>query len=109
MDSIEWFRLLFVGLSCLGGGVGVAKLFTVKSTNDHIEALADKTGMESVALFSDSVLKMLQAAQSSAESSMRQAASAYSEAEKCKRELAILKRWIMDQGLIPPTNLDAYQ
>lgn len=105
MTLTELIRLLFVGLTALGGGIGVAKLLSVRSTNKNIEAKTGKTGIEATAIFSDSVLKMLQNAQQSADKSMRQAERALKEAEHCREELAYLRRWIISQGLTPPDPL----
>lgn len=108
MDLADGIRLLFVGLTAGGGGVGLARLFYVKNTNKHLDALAQKTGVEATAIFSDSVLKMLQNAQNSAERATQQAEQALSEAERCKEELAYLRRWIISQGLVPPAKGFSY-
>lgn len=102
MTLEEYLRLIFAALTALGGGYGLAKLLSVKKTNESIEAATGKTGVEATAIFSDSVLKMLKNAQESADKSRRLAENAFAEAQRCQEELAFLRRWIIEQGLTPP-------
>lgn len=98
------FQLVFVALTALGGGMGLSKLLSVRSTNRKVLAESGKTGIEATAIFSDSVLKMLQQAQNTADKASRQAEQAVAEALKCREEIAYLRRWIIEQGLTPPLN-----
>lgn len=104
MTTTELVRLFFVGLTALGGGVGISKILSIKSTNKNLEAKTGKTGIEATAIFSESVLKMLQNAQRSAEKATRQAEHALKDAERCREELSFLRRWIIEQGLTPPVS-----
>lgn len=102
---MDWDRALeyvFIALTAMGGGVGLTRLFYVRNTNKSIEAVSGKTTFEASAIFSDSILKMLQSAQVSADRASKQAEEAWTEARRCKDELAFLRRWIIEQGLIPP-------
>ncbi len=108
MEMSEVVRLLFVALTAMGGGVGLTKLLTVKSTNTQLEALAKKSGIEATDIFTDSVLKVLNTAQATADRATKRAEEALEEAEKCREELAFLRRWIINQGLIPPERINKW-
>lgn len=101
-EVTEVIKYIFIGLTALGGGVGIGKLLTVRKQNKRLDKLADKTGVEATAIFSDSVLKMLQHAQRQAVRAETSAAKAVKEAQRCQEELAMLRRWIIEQGLTPP-------
>ena len=99
-----------VALTALGGGLGLAKLLAVRATNNRINAESDKTDAEreaifigATAVFSDSVLKMLHQAQASADRAQQTAEKAVRDAQMCKEEVAYLRRWIIEQGLTPPS------
>lgn len=99
-----------VALTALGGGLGLAKLLAVRATNKKINSESDKTDAEreaifigATAVFSDSVLKMLHQAQASADKAQTTAERAVREAQMCKEEVSYLRRWIIEQGLTPPT------
>ncbi len=106
MDSAEIIRLLFAALTGAGFWIGVSKLLTVKRTNEHIEALSEKTGMEAAAVFSDSVLRFLKQMEESAAEAHRHALEAMSAAKRAQDEVAFLRLWIQEQGLTPPIRLD---
>lgn len=106
MDHIE---LVVAGLVALGGGAGVARLIQARATNKKIHSESDKTELEAsaifvgaTAVFSDTILKMLQQAQQTADKAEEEAHSAIKEARKAKEEVAYLRRWIIEQGLTPP-------
>lgn len=103
-EGTSLFQLAFVGLTALGGGMGLSKLFSVRAANRRLTAESGKTGVEATAIFSESILKMLHEAQATADKASKQAETAMSEVFKCREELAYLRRWIIDQGLTPPNS-----
>lgn len=106
MSPIE---VIVVALTALGGGVGISRLLQARATNKKILAESDKTDLEAsaifvgaTAVFSDTILKMLQQAQQSADAASASADRAIKESQKCKEEVAYMRRWIIEQGLTPP-------
>lgn len=105
----EAIELGVTALVAMGGGLGLSKLFQVRSTNKKITSESDKTDIEAsaifvgaTAVFSDTILKMLHEAQRSADNAAKQADLAVREAHQVKEELAFLRQWIIGQGLVPP-------
>lgn len=109
---MNYVEVLVVALTALGGGVGISRLLQARATNKKINSESEKTDLEAsaifvgaTAVFSDTILKMLQQAQQSADSASLTAERAVKEAQKCKEELAYLRRWIIEQGLTPPERI----
>lgn len=103
---VSWdnaFETIFTGLILIGGGAGISRLFYVRSTNKSIKANSGKTTAEATAIFSNSILTMLTQAQETARQAQHEASLAHKKATLAEEEAAFLRRWIIEQGLVPPS------
>jgi hypothetical protein len=101
-DFDDLIKYLFGGIVAAGGLGGLYKILTLKSSNKLRKARANKTDIEATTMFSTSVLEALRSAQKTANSAQRQAARAMKLARMAQEEVAYYRRWIIDQGLVPP-------
>lgn len=102
MSLNEFAALIFAGLTGAGGFAGIYKLLTLNSSNKFTNAKAKKADVEATTLFSKSLLDAVRSAQETANAATKQATRATKLAHMAQEEVAFLRRWIINQGLVPP-------
>jgi hypothetical protein len=91
MSLNETVLVVFGALTAVGGGAGLYKVFTARSSNRLTDSKTKRNDVETFTFLLDSLRKV-----------QKTANDAQSLAYKAQEEVAFLRRWIIEQGLVPP-------